>query len=123
MSFRKTHRLGLWTAAAVLAITARAQAQGIFTQFGTAASELSASLPLIIGVVCFGLGGFLLIYGGYSLYKHFRHQNHGQGSLALSAASFVSGFIILGIVAFAALGTTTFTGGAPTAGTGGAVTF
>lgn len=123
MDVRRTCRPGTLAAAALLATASRAKAQGIFQQFGTAGTELAANAPVVIGAVTLTLGAFLLIYGGWSLYKHFRYGSRGEGSMALAAGSFLAGFIVLGIIAFAALGTATFTGGAPTAGSGAAVTF
>ena len=123
MDIRTSWRPAALAAATLLASAAGASAQGIFQQIGTAGTEFAANAPVVIGAAGLGLGGYLLPTGGWSLYKHFSPRHRADGSLALAAASFVAGFIILGMVAWAALGTTTFTGGAPTAGSGAAVTF
>ena len=78
----------------------------------------------MIAAACLAGGGFLLYKGGWTLYTHWRYgSHHGQGQLALAAASAAAGFIIVNLTTFALLGSTTFLGGAPTTGAGAAVTF
>ena len=91
--------------------------------FGNAAQLVQSNLPIIFGAVALLLGGFLLLRGAYGLYRHSKQGHHHGMSMAEALWSLFAGFIVIGIVAFAAAGTILFTGAPPTAGAGGAVVF
>ncbi|MDN3563097.1 hypothetical protein ACFQY5_39940 [Paeniroseomonas aquatica] len=109
-------RIRKLAAAALLATTAlgsAAQAQGIFEQMGRAGTSAGNAADLIVPAIAYGLGAFLLIVGGWNIYKHFRRDGRQEGGLGLAAGAFIGGFLILGMSAWAGLGTNTMTAAAP----------
>ena len=114
-------RVAKLAAAALLAVTAlgtSAQAQGIFEQMGKTGTAAGSALDTIIPAVAYGLGGFLILIGGYNIYKHYRRDGRQEGGMALAAAAFVGGWIILGASAWVGLGTNTMTAAAPSVKSG-----
>lgn len=108
-------------AAALLTTTAlgsSAQAQGIFEQMGRAGTSAGNAADLIVPAIAYGLGAFLLIIGGWNIYKHFRKDGRHEGGMGLAVGAFLGGFIILGMSAWAGLGTNTMTAAAPSVKSG-----
>lgn len=95
----------------------------LFAIFGNAAQAAMSALPIIIGAFTLGLGAFLLVRGAYGLWRHSKRDHGNSMSMGEAIWSLIAGFVMVGLVAFAAAGAFTFTGGAPTAGAGGAVVF